>query len=56
MSHQIKPEQNKSSYTSFKKIWNLSSMRLGNISTRNNKRGEVQQYVSMIEKNSFQRY
>ena len=41
-SHQIKHEQNKFSYTSLEKMWDLSSMRLGNQPTQKRaKRGEL---------------
>ena len=48
--HQIKPEINNSTFNSIEKIWNLSSMRLVNKSTKKAKRCDVQKYVSFFLK------
>ena len=52
-SDQIKSKRNNLTYTSLDKIWNLSSMRLVNRSTKRAKRCEVQKHVSYFEKNYF---
>ena len=46
----MKTKQNKITFTSIEKIWNLFSMRLGNRSTNRAKRCEVQKYVSFFMK------
>ena len=47
---QIKSKQNKITYTSIEKIWDLFSMKLGNRSANRAKRYEVQKDVSIFAK------
>ena len=48
-SHQMKPKQNKIKYTSNEKIWDLSSMHLGNRSTKKRKNVRNSKWVVSLD-------